>query len=131
MSKILTQKLMRGPVRCYSLFRREFKVPYKYNQIRNSEINLQLDAQQVYSQGIINFFPPDTINFHFHGQTLLPILYDFESHKNSYKTMNIRDSPEGHARQDIRDSLPSFPFGFFFLARFSIPQFFMTIQYVA
>lgn len=31
---------MKEPVNCYNLFRGEFKVPYIYNQIRNSETKL-------------------------------------------------------------------------------------------
>ena len=46
---------MREPIRCYNLFREEFKVPCICNRIKNSEINLQLDAKQVYSQGYNQF----------------------------------------------------------------------------
>lgn len=60
---------MRGPVRCYNLFRGEFKVPYIHNQIRNSEINLQLDANRSIHRVIINFIPPDAINLYFHRGT--------------------------------------------------------------
>lgn len=45
MSKIVFNLLMRGIVGITNHFKREIKVPHIYSQIRNAQMNLQIDAK--------------------------------------------------------------------------------------
>lgn len=58
-------------------------------------------------RAIVNCILPDTSDLHFYGQelfTLLLVLYNLKSCKNSSVMIKVRDNPERCARQTIQSS---------------------------